>query len=209
MRLIGFCFWLIVFGSGFWACEKNEKSPTPLPLYGADANPTGDSIGGGKGYSKIVTQGDFTVNNVQELLAAFNSAQQGDVILIAPNAIIDISGITNVEIPAGITLAGNRGQNGAAGPLLFSNSTPFESIIFFVQKDVRITGLRFKGPDDDYSNIDYAVRPESKVLCFAITGANIEIENCEISNFSRGGVEIYPGGTNVYSQREVVLKEMC
>lgn len=198
MRSISFCFWLFMLGLGFGACEKNENPPSPLPLYGADANPTGDSIGGGKGYSRIVTQGDFTVNNVQELLAAFNSAQPGDVILVAPNASIDISGITNVEIPAGVTLAGNRGQNGASGPLVFSNSTPFESIIFFVQKDVRITGLRFKGPDDDYPNIDYAVRPESKVLCFAITGANIEIENCEISNFSRGGVEIYPGGTNVH-----------
>lgn len=169
-----------------------------MALYGADANPTGDSIGGGNGYSKIILDGDFVVNNAQELLAAFNSAQPGDVIYVAPNANIDISGLTNVEIPDGITLAGNRGHNGAAGPLLFSTATPFSSIIFFVENNVRITGLRFRGPDDDYPDIDYAVRPESKVLCFAVEGENVEVENCEISNFNRGGVEVYPRGKNVH-----------
>lgn len=198
MRSFNFCLWLLLLGAAFAACEKNEKSPEPLLLFGADANPTGDSIGGGNGYSKIILEGDIVVDNVQELLAAFNTAQPGDVIYVEPDAEIDISGISNVEIPEGITLAGNRGHNGAAGPLLFSTSTPFSSIIFFVQKNVRITGLRLKGPDDNYPDIDYAVRPESKVLCFAAEGENIEVENCEISNFSRGGVEVYPKGKNVH-----------
>lgn len=199
MRPLTFFLGLLMIGSSFWTCSKNnEPSPAPLPMYGADANPTGDSIGGGNGYSKIITEGDFVVHNVTELLAAFNTAQSGDVILVASDASIDISGLTNVEIPEGITLAGNRGENGAAGPLIFSTSTPFENVIFFVEKNVRITGLRFKGPDDNYPDIDYAVRPESKVLCLAVEGENVEIENCEISNFSRGGVEIYPRGKNVH-----------
>lgn len=191
-------FGLFISCTLFFACGKEKESPAPLPEYGAAANPTGDSIGGGNGYSKILLTGDFIVDNVQELLSAINSAQPGDVIYVAPDASIDLSGVTNVEIPEGITLAGNRGHNGAAGPLLFSTSTPFESAIFYVQKNVRITGLRFKGPDDNYADIDYAVRPESKVLCFAAEGENIEVENCEISNFSRGGVEVYPRGKNVY-----------
>jgi len=197
MKPIFFCLGILLLSSAFFACDK-DKSPQPLPLYGADANPTGDSIGGGNGYSKIILDGDFVVNNVQELLAAFNNAQSGDVIYVAPNASIDISGVINVEIPDGITLAGNRGHNGAAGPLLFSTSTPFENVIFYVQNNVRITGLRFKGPDDNYPDIDYAVRPESKILCFAVEGENVEVENCEISNFSRGGVEVYPRGKNVH-----------
>ncbi|HRI61847.1 MAG TPA: right-handed parallel beta-helix repeat-containing protein [Saprospiraceae bacterium] len=197
MRTLFFCFGLLLFGSAFWSCDKTE-SPQPLPaIYGADANPTGDSIGGGNGYSKIVTVGDFVVNNVTELLAAFNAAQPGNVILVAPGASIDISGLINVQIPEGITLAGNRGQNGAAGPLIFSTSTPAESVVFFVEKNVRITGLRFRGPDDNYPDIDYAVRPDLKLTCFAVQGENIEVENCEISNFSRGGVEVYPNGKNI------------
>jgi hypothetical protein len=200
MRSVIFCLGILLLGSTFWSCDKNE-SPQPTPsstVYGADANPTGDSIGGGNGYSKIVTEGDFVVNNVTELLAAFNTATSGDVILVAADATIDISGLTNIEIPEGITLAGNRGQNGAAGPLLVTTSTPSQSIIFFVGKNVRITGLRFKGPDDNYADIDYAVRPETKLVCFAVEGENIEIENCEISNFSRGGVEVYPGGKDIH-----------
>lgn len=197
MRLLVCCSLLLLFASAFWTCKKDD-SPKPLPLYGADANPTGDSIGGGNGYSKIITQGDFIVNNVTELLAAFNTAQPGDVILVASGASIDISGLTNVEIPEGITLAGNRGQNGAQGPLLFSTATPAENVVFFVENNVRITGLRFRGPDDNYADIDYAVRPDSKILCFAVEGENVEIENCEISNFARGGVEVYPNGKNVH-----------
>ena len=197
MKPIFFCLGLLLFGSTFCACDK-EKPPQPLPEYGAGANPTGDSIGGGIGYSKIILNGDIVVDNVTELLAAFNNAQAGDVIYVAPGASIDLSGVVNVEIPDGITLAGNRGHNGAAGPLLFSTSTPFENAIFYVQNNVRITGLRFKGPDDNYPDINYAVRAESKVLCFAVEGENVEVENCEISNFSRGGVEVYPRGKNVH-----------
>lgn len=199
MRSLYFLFVLGLFSSAFWTCKKDDPAPQPAPtLYGADANPTGDSVGGGKGYSKIVTSGKFTVSNATELLAALNSAQSGDVILVAPGASIDISGLAGLEIPEGVTLAGNRGQDGAEGPLLFSTSTPASSIIFFLQKNVRVTGLRFRGPDDNYPDIDYAVRPESKVLCFAAEGENIEIENCEISNFSRGGVEVYPKGKDIH-----------
>lgn len=199
MRFLVFSLGLLLLAPAFWGCDKTESpQPSPLPVYGADANPTGDSIGGGNGYSKIVTQGDFVVNDVTQLLAAFAAAQPGNVILVAPGANIDISGITNVEIPEGITLAGNRGQNGAAGPLLFSTSTPAENIVFFVQSNVRITGLRFKGPDDDYQEIDYAIRPDTKLVCMAAEGENIEVENCEISHFARGGVEVYPGGKNIH-----------
>ena len=188
------------FATFVFSCGKEDgkQEPAPLPLYGADANPTGDSIGGGNGYSKIVQSGDVTVHNLDELLTAFASAKSGDVIYVADGAAIDLGTATNIEIPAGITLAGNRGLNGAPGPLLFSNTTPPSSILFLVEDDVRITGLRFKGPDDDFPNIDYNVRPESGVLCLAVEGNHVEVENCEISNYSRGGVEIYPRGKNVH-----------
>ncbi len=198
MRLFVISLFICVTSLTTLTCSKDNPVAQPLTGYGADVNPTGDSIGGGNGYSKIVTQGDFVVHDINELLAALNSAKSGDVVLVASDAKIDLTGLSNINIPAGITLAGNRGQQGAAGPLLFSTSTPFESAIFYVEDNVRITGLRFKGPDDNYHDIDYSVRPESKVLCMALEGANIEVENCEISNFSRGGVEIYPRGKNIH-----------
>jgi len=49
-------------------------------IYGAYANPTGNPIGGGKGYNRILTKGDFTVSNAEELLAALRSARKGQVV---------------------------------------------------------------------------------------------------------------------------------
>jgi len=198
MRLLIICIVLFVAGPAFWTCSKENPVTGPLPEYGADANPTGDSIGGGKGYSKIVRTGDFVVSNAAEFLAALKNAQPGNVVLVQSGASIDLTGLFNIDIPAGITLAGDRGWQGAAGPLIFSNNIPAENLLIFVHDNVRITGLRFKGADDNYSDIDYSVRPDTKVLCFAVEGANVEIENCEISNFARGGVEVYPGGKNVH-----------
>ena len=200
MRTLIICLGLGICCLTFVTCGKNNGGvdPVPLPEYGADANPTGDPVGGGNGYSKIVTSGNFVVHNADELLAAFNNAQSGNTILVASGASIDLTGMSNINIPDGITLAGDRGAQGSAGPLVFATSLPLESILFFVHSNVRISGLRFKGPDDNYPDINYAVRPDTKVLCFAVEGVNVEIENCEVSNFARGGVEVYPGGTNVH-----------
>lgn len=189
---------LLFTGLSLATCGKENTGVTPLPEYGAAANPTGDSIGGGKGYSKIVRTGDFVVKNAAELLAALQNAQAGNTILVESGANIDLTGLYNIDIPDGITLAGNRGDQGLPGPLIFSNDIPAENILFWVHNNVRITGLRFRGADDNYADINYAIRPDSKVLCFAVEGANVEIENCEISNFARGGVEIYPGGKEVH-----------
>ena len=43
--------------------------------YGCEANPTGNPIGGGEGYSDILSTGDFVVTTFQELLDALAQAQ--------------------------------------------------------------------------------------------------------------------------------------
>src|SRR4030042_5484990 len=87
--------------------------------YGAEANPTGNPIGGGSDYSNIITSGDYTVRTRERLLAALKSAQAGQVIYIEPTANIDMGGgpYGNLSLgaPSGVTIASNSGWDGSRG----------------------------------------------------------------------------------------------
>ena len=193
-----------------FACQKDASYINALgktlvipdavedPNYGAESNPTGDAIGGGFCYSDVIEQGDYLVYTATDFLEALDLAVAGETILVAEGAEIDLSGIVNLKINKGITLAGNRGQCLTRGPLIFNNEMPQGEVWFWVGQDVRITGLRFSGPDDPFDEINYDLRPAKSSICFAVGEANVEIDNCEISKFSRGGIEVYPDGKNVY-----------
>ena len=51
-----------------------------------------------------------------------------------------------LEVPAGVTLAGERGNNGSRGALLTSDALKTPVMIRAGGPDVRITGLRLQGP---------------------------------------------------------------
>lgn len=170
--------------------------------YGADTNPTGDAIGGGGCYSKRVTEGDYYVDNAQDLLAALESAQPGQVVMVSKGASIDLTGIHEIIIPGGVTLAGNRGNcdlDNNEGPLLFTNRMNEQGVLFRMRENgSRVTGLRFRGPDPDNPDIDYDVEPQSWTSCFMTNSKGIEIDNCEISNFHRAGVSINYNSSNIH-----------
>ncbi len=182
--------------------QKNSELVLPAaiedPNYGAESNPTDDVIGGGICYSKPVEDWDYYVAESASFLTALEQAQPGEIIRIADDVVIDLSGMINLVIPAGVTLAGNRGQCFTRGPLITNTGMAAGSVWFWVKENVRITGIRFQGPDDLFENINYELRPSKSAICFAIGEANVEIDNCEIFQFSRGAIEIYPDGTNVY-----------
>lgn len=184
------------------AWQKNRELTLPPavddPNYGAESNPTDDVIGGGICYSRTIDKWDYYVAEATSFLAALGEAQPGQVIRVADNAVIDLSGMTNVVIPSGVTLSGNRGQCFTRGPLIKNMGMSPGSVWFWVNENVRITGLRFQGPDDLFVDINYDIRPSKSAICFAIGEANVEIDNCEIFQFSRGAIEVYPDGKNVY-----------
>ncbi len=98
--------------------EENET-------FGAESNPTGSPIGGGKGYRDIVTSTDtrvnYTVETRDELFAALQNAENGDVIYIDETAQIDLTDVSSkVTIPAGVTLASNRGEKKEDGTAVYS-----------------------------------------------------------------------------------------
>jgi hypothetical protein len=99
---------------------------------------------------------------------------------------VDLTGLVHIAIPDSVTVAGNRGQNGSEGPLLFTtkmaeNNYPF---LFGTGNKSRITGLRIKGPNPNYA--DYTEETKAAGYDFGAraiaTRDETEVGNCEISN---------------------------
>ena len=180
--------------------KDKDKDDPAAGVYGAEANTTGDPIGGGEGYRAIEQTGDYRVADAATLLQVLQKAQAGEVIYIEPGTEIDLTGRTNLSVPANVTLAGNRGENGSPGPLLFTTNMPDRSVLFKLREGARMTGLRIQGPDPDYDAYQFQVNSanRTKTRCMITTGANIEVDNCEISNFDRGGIEFQAGTRDLH-----------
>ncbi len=167
-------------------------------LYGAEANPTGDPIGGGEGYRAIVEEADVTVDTVEALVEALGKAQPGQVVMVASGAELNFGARNRTRIPEGVTLAGDRGRDGAPGPLLYGPELPEHGALLVASRGVRVTGLRIKGPDRDFPDIDYDVEPRSYTDGIDTAGPDVEVDNCEIMNFHHGGVNVHHTNVHVH-----------
>ncbi len=178
-------------------------------MYLATTSPlAANPIGGGSGYSGIITSGDYTVSTKSELLSALESARSGDIVYITPSSTIDLTGTTGIDIPSGVTLAGNRGYSGSPGPLIFNDDMPEGSHILDAESSSRITGIRIKGPDVDFDEITYQQSPfavppydtpKSSAIAIRLRYAdNVDVDNCEISNFHFAGVAVEKGSRNAH-----------
>ena len=140
-----------------------EKTMVPMPdlqqtwveiggeVYGARPDELGP-IGGAEGYDLIVTDGHHRVSTIDELLEALSAAQPGEVVFVDPAAELDFTALVYAEelilqVPEGVTLASNRGQDGAPGALLCSDAFQTRPLLRAEGPNVRISGLRVRGPD--------------------------------------------------------------
>lgn len=153
--------------------------------YGCDANPTGDPIGGGEGYSDIHETGDFVARDLDTLIDALQQAGPGQIVFIPDGVEIDLSGRPALTLPAGVTLAGTRGRNGSPGARLFT--TTFPTMLVTDGNDTRLTGLRFEGP---YAGAD---RIAGMARFMSINHCNNVVDNCEIYNFNSIAIGAGPG----------------
>jgi hypothetical protein len=182
-------------------------------IYGARPNDLGP-IGGGEGYQHIVTDGDYRVSTPDELIAALKQAKSGEVIYVEPGSHIDCSTLVFaeelvLEIPEGVTLAGNRGQEGSTGAMISSDAFATRPFIRTLWPNVRVTGLWIRGPDpkrrsdhadrsfrpergDNKSQHEYYYRfPVSEGIYSKFSG--LEVDNCQISGWSHAGVHLWDG----------------
>jgi hypothetical protein len=181
-------------------------------VYGAKPDAVGP-IGGGPGYTKIVTDGQHQVKTPEEFVAALGKAQAGEVIFIDPQAELDFTTLVYAEklvlkVPGGVTIASNRGQDGSPGALLCTDAFQSRPLFVTLGPDVRFTGLRLRGPDPkrrmDHHRRSYSSGREPKdasayYYTFPVSEGlkadhpGLEVDNCELSGFSHAAIVLSAG----------------
>jgi PKD repeat protein len=157
-------------------------------------NPTGNPIGGGHCYSNIVSRAtaQYVVSTKSGLKNALLQATNGQIIYVDDIASIDLTGEHNLTIPGGVTLASGRGKDGSLGALLYSNSYYTTDTPLFKTggTNVRITGLRLRGPNPEFVDHDY---PSRGGFANGIKSnyTNLRIDNNELYAWDKWAVWLY------------------
>lgn len=184
-------------------------------VYGAQADDRGP-IGGGEGYREVVATGDYEAHDLESLQQALAKATAGQTIFIPGDVEIDLTALIYIEglvleVPEGVTLASDRGHNQSPGGLLTSDALKTPEMIR-VGPNVRITGLRLRGPNTKryldhhrraFKSKDGKTRGGGREYYYKLPTSNgivahqsgLTVDNCEISGFSHAGVDLR-GGDN-------------
>jgi len=202
----------VVAGEGF---PKLGKTWVEIDgqLYGAKPNELGP-IGGGPGYKRMVSGGDYRASTVDELAAVLKKAKAGQVVYLPGDADIDCTSLVFAEkfalgIPDGVTLASDRGQDGSPGAIIYCDAFAVRPLVRALGSNVRLTGLRVRGPDPKrrmdhhrrsftpskgdrkaqhvyYYRLPVSVGVETKF-------PGLEIDNCELSAWSHSAIHLVDG----------------
>jgi len=204
--LIYFLIFFLVLIIGI-SCHQLKKEIKEVPcggiikeFFGAEVNTTDDPLGGGEGYKRYANTWKYKVYNSKDLVKALKVAKPGETIYIEGSTLIDLSEERNLKIPQGITISSNRGRGDSQGALLFSNRIDTSPLIFIEGNDVRITGLRMRGPDperrtdqmkDLLNQGKYYSLPNSAGIATHSNG--LEVDNCELWGWSHAAILLRSG----------------
>ncbi len=196
-------------GAEYAKKEKPTWKKIGNTIYGAKADETGP-IGGGKGYSKVITSGDYTVDSLESLIDALAKAKSGQVVFIPGDKIIDMTTFIYIDkiilkIAEGVTLASDRGYNGSEGALITSDSLDTPGMILINGANVRISGIRLQGPNPkrylDHHKRAFGPGGPGHPYYYKFPTSNginckfpdLEVDNCIITAFSRAGISLQAG----------------
>ena len=182
-------------------------------VYGAKANELGP-IGGGPGYSRVITDGDYRVRTVDDLIDALKQAKAGQVVYLEGDADIDCTTLVFAEklvlkIPGGVTVASDRGRDGSPGAIIYSDAFATRPLMVTLGPKVRLTGLRLRGPDPK-PRLDHQRRSfkpsrgdreaqHKYYYAFPVSAGiralhdGLEVDNCEVSGWSHAGIRLNQG----------------
>ncbi len=173
--------------------------------FGAEVNPTGDPIGGGKRYKRQIVRSDYLVKTFEELRSALKKAKSGQVVYVNDNAEIDVTGEQEIVIPDGVTVASGRGRGDSEGALLYSNELSTSPMFLAGGEKVRVTGLRLRGPDQErrteqmrklYQEGRYYSIPNSDGIISSYAG--LEVDNCELWGWSHAAIFLKLGALKAH-----------
>ena len=154
--------------------------------------------GGGVGYPDTVDPAWRNVTIVEttsQLAAALAGSSAGSIVYVADHAVLDLTG-ASLCIPAGVWLAGGRGQAGEPGGTLTRTDATTTPMLKACGDDVRITGLRIIGRDpnqcpDEYPDECTGAATADDGSCKQCTSPGVgikidgydalEIDNCELA----------------------------
>jgi hypothetical protein len=189
------------------------KRPAPtIHLNGetCGASPDGvGPIGGGLHDTQSVQSTSPPIRTLNGLLDALAHAQAGDVITLHPRAKIDCTERVYIEeltldIPSGVTLASNRGQNGSPGGLILSDAFKTRHLVRALGPNIRLTGLRLRGPNPkpclEHHHRSFAEGRGHDYYYQFPTSAGIscqhdllEVDNCELAGWSHAAISLSNG----------------
>jgi hypothetical protein len=197
-RILVAILWIGLSGAALPA-EQPTWTEIDGVVYGAKPDAQGP-IGGGAGYARGISTGDFVVDSIDALIEALEKAKPGQVVFIPGETELDLTARIYIEdlvlkVPAGVTLAGNRGQNGSRGAIFLSTALKTKGILHTAGPNVRVTGLRLQGPNPNQcldhhrrafgpgggEHAYYYKLPVSEGI--VAEHAKLEVDNCEISGF--------------------------
>jgi len=138
------------------------------------------AIGGGAEYGDILTEADAdtVVSTVRGIEIALDSADAGEVIFVEGDTELDVTDM-HVDLPAGVTLASNRGLDGS-GATLYNTSITEHNID---AHGGRITGLDIRGAHPgDTKTSKWGDRGIA-------TYGPVEIDNCKVRGFSTAAIQ--------------------
>ena len=177
------------------------------PAVGPWFNPTGDAVGGGASYSRMVTPGT-TVSSKEALLNALASAKQGDIVFVASDAVIDMTGMEHIVIPGGVTLASGRNGADVPGALVYTVQPKTVPLFETSGPGVRVTGLRLRGPDMERrtKQLRELMREGGHDAYYSVPTADgiisahshLEVDNCELYGWSHAAVFLKAGATDAH-----------
>ncbi|MFZ4102377.1 MAG: hypothetical protein ACOYKR_10510 [Sphingobacterium thalpophilum] len=196
-------------GAEYAKKEKPTWKKIGNTIYGAKADENGP-IGGGKGYSKVITSGDYTVDSLESLIDALAKAKSGQVVFIPGDKIIDMTTFIYIDkiilkIAEGVTLASDRGYNGSEGALITSDSLDTPGMILINGANVRISGICLQGPNPkrylDHHKRAFGPGGPGHPYYYKFPTSNginckfpdLEVDNCIITAFSRAGISLQAG----------------
>ncbi|MBT4137645.1 MAG: hypothetical protein HOE48_07005 [Candidatus Latescibacteria bacterium] len=166
-------------------------------------------IGGGLNYTQTIEPNTSAIRNLNDLLDALTQAKSGDTLYIHPRAQIDCTERVFIEdlileIPEGVTLASNRGQNGSPGGMVFSDTFQTKPLISPKGPNVRITGLRLRGPNakpclEHHTRSFAEGRGHDYYYKFPTSDGiitehgHLQVDNCELAGWSRAAIFLRKG----------------
>lgn len=203
--LILLCFTCLLglhtaFGNEKLTSWKDQSKIKNLEDFGAENSIVAKPIGGGVGYASAISEGTYTVEDLSSLLVALKFAKNREIIFINGAAKIDLSCQKLLVIPGGVTLVSDRGVNGSPGALLFTNNLDAAPMIIVNGENVRIIGIRLRGPDPEqraeelsklFKEGKYYSIPNSQGIKSSLKG--LEVNNCELFGWSHAAIMLGPG----------------